>query len=251
MICKLKNVDYIHFETIDSTSTWAKANAHTLNPDKLSCITASEQTSGRGRFTRKWLSPRGNIYTTLFFVIPMESSYLPNLGQILAYSCASVLKKKGFEVEIKWPNDLLIEQKKVAGILSETLSMKESCGVVLGIGINVNMGEDLLKAIDQPATSLSQLSMKRWELEEILAPLIEQFLQDFALLQEKGFAPFQPNFQKLLAYKGQEISCRDGAKTVKGICHAIMKDGKLELITSSGDPIILSAGEIEVQHRLP
>jgi len=246
MICKFKNVDYIHFDTIDSTNTWAKTNAHTLDPEKLSCITALEQTAGRGRFSRKWLSPHGqNIYATLFFVIPKGSPYLPNLGQILAYSCASVLKEKGFEVEIKWPNDLLINRKKVAGILSETVSLNDSSGVALGIGINVNMSEELLKKIDQPATSLAQLSMKTWKLEQLLEPLIQQFLQDFELLHQKGFAPFQSNFQKLLAYKGQEITCNDGVKTIKGICHAITKDGKLELIPSSGKPITLSAGEVK------
>lgn len=241
----MKNIDYIHFDIIDSTNTWVKTNAHTLNPDGLSCITALEQTAGRGRFSRKWISPRGDIYATLFFTIPAGSPYLANIGQLLAYSCASVLKEKGFNAQIKWPNDLLIDGKKVAGVLCETVPLNNRIGIALGIGINVNMGEELLKAIDQPATSLAQLSLKTWSLEQILSPLVQQFMHDFKILQQQGFEPFQSRFQNLLAYKGKEISCNDGAKIIKGICQGITKDGRLELILPSGKPLTLTAGEVK------
>ncbi len=241
-----KSVNYIHFDTIDSTNTWAKTNAHNLEPEQFTCITALEQTAGRGRFMRKWLSPRGqNIYATLFFCIPKENSYLANLGQILAYSCALVLKQKGFPAQIKWPNDIVIDGKKIAGILSEATTLPSHIGMALGIGINVNMGDELLNTINQPATSLAQLSQTTWRTEQILEPLLQQFLTDLDQLQQKGFSPFFDKFDQLLAYKGKEISCHDGTQVLKGICQAITKEGHLELLLPSGQTTTILAGEVK------
>jgi BirA family biotin operon repressor/biotin-[acetyl-CoA-carboxylase] ligase len=245
-MARIKNIYYIHFDTIDSTNTWTKKNAATLDPHQLTCVTALEQTAGRGRFMRKWLSPRGqNIYASLYFCLPLDCPYLINLGQILSLSCIAVLNKKGFLAQIKWPNDILLDGKKVAGILCETVFFQDRIGVVLGIGINVNMSQELLDTIDQPATSLAQLSGQTWTLEQILEPVLNQFLKDLGTLQTKGFESFRSKYEKLLAYKGEEITCNDGIKTLTGICHSINADGKLNLLLSDGQITTLSAGELK------
>jgi BirA family biotin operon repressor/biotin-[acetyl-CoA-carboxylase] ligase len=246
---RLKNIYYIHFDTIDSTNTWTKKNAEGLDPDQLTCVTALEQTAGRGRFFRKWLSPKGqnNIYATLYFCLPKSFPYLINLGQILSLSCIAVLNKKGFQPQIKWPNDILLDGKKVAGILCETVSFEDRMGVVLGIGINVNMPQEMLETIDQPATSLAQLSGRTWTLEQILEPVLKQFLDDLETLEAKGFEPFRSNYDQLLAFKGEPITCNDGLKTIKGICHSINADGRLNLLLPDGKISILSAGEVKVK----
>jgi len=243
---RLKNIYYVHFDTIDSTNTWTKKNASTLDPHQLTCVTALEQTAGRGRFLRKWLSPRGqNIYASLYFCLPLNCSYLINLGQILSLSCIAVLNKKGFSPQIKWPNDILLDGKKVAGILCETVFFADRIGVVLGIGINVNMSQELLDTIDQPATSLAQLSGQTWTLEQILEPVLKQFLKDLDTLQTKGFEHFRIKYEKLLAHKGETITCNDGLKTIKGICHSINSDGRLNLLLPDGQITTLSAGELK------
>jgi BirA family biotin operon repressor/biotin-[acetyl-CoA-carboxylase] ligase len=243
----VKDTNYIHFDTIDSTNNWAKANAYSLDPEGLTCITALEQTAGRGRFLRNWLSPPGqNIYATLFFTIPLGSSFLPNLGQILALACVSILETCGFPAKIKWPNDILIEGKKVAGILGETAPLDGCTGIVLGIGINVDTSEEFLKTIDQPATSLAQLSTKTWKLEQILEPLIQQFLTHLEVLQDKGFEAFREEFEKRLAFKGEEIACNDGMRVLKGICDSITPEGRLQLRLSSGELTTVVAGDIKL-----
>lgn len=245
-----KNIYYLHFDTLDSTNTWAKNNIHTLDPNELTCITAKEQTAGRGRFQRRWLSPRGeNIYATLFFTLPRTSKIVINLSQILSLSCATILKSKGFSPQIKWPNDLLLSGKKVAGILCESVSMKEDrLGIILGIGINVNMSKELLNTLDQPATSLAELSGHTWNLEEILEPLLRQFLQDLDILTKESFAPFLETYERLLAFRGQPIVCSDGFQTHKGVLHSINKEGRLNLLLDSGKITTLSAGEIKIQN---
>jgi len=242
----IKNICYIHFDTIDSTNTWTKKHADSLDPKQLTCITASEQTAGRGRFFRQWTSPKGeNIYATLFFRVPKGWPYLMNLGQLLSLSCISVLKKKKFHPQVKWPNDILLEGKKVSGILCETISGDSDLGIVLGIGINVNMSKEILDRIDQPATSLSQLSGQLWKVEQILEPLLKQFLEDLKILDEQGFSPFCPLYEELLAFKGETITCNDGIQTLKGICHSITPDGRLNLLMPDGAIKTICAGEIK------
>lgn len=249
---RFKSIYYIHFDSIDSTNTWTKNHAHELDPYQVTCVTAMEQTSGRGRWNHKWLSPKNqNIYATLYFCIPRTCPYIHNLGQILSLSCAKVLKNKGFSPEVKWPNDLLLNGKKVAGILTELVVFNQHFGIILGIGINTNMSQELLDTIDQPATSLSQLSGQTWTIEQILEPLLQQFLDDLALLQEQGFKPFQATYEALLAYKGKTISSSDGVKQFTGICHSINEEGRLNLLLPSGEMIALTAGEIKFNpHQL-
>jgi len=245
---KLKNIYYIHFDTIDSTNTWTKKNAATLDQNQLTCVTALEQTAGRGRLNRKWESPKGqNIYATLYFCLPRDCPYIANLGQILSLSCIAVLKKKGFSPAVKWPNDILLDHKKVAGILCETVSFEDRIGIVLGIGININMSPELLDTIDQPATSLAQLSGQTWNLEQIIEPILKQFIHDLETLQEKGFAPFHRAYEDLLAFKGAQLTCTDGIRTIQGICHSINSDGKLNLLLPDGTLTTLSAGELKLK----
>jgi BirA family biotin operon repressor/biotin-[acetyl-CoA-carboxylase] ligase len=243
---RFKSIYYIHFDSIDSTNTWAKNHAHELDRHQLTCITAMEQTAGQGRWNRRWISPKNqNIYATLYFCLPRSCPYIHNLGQILSLSCATVLKKKGFSPEIKWPNDLLLLGKKVAGILTELVVFNDSFGVVLGIGINTNMSEELLNTIDQPATSLTQLSGQTWTIEQILEPLLQQFIEDLSTLITHGFQPFQVAYQELLAYKGQVISSDDGSKRVSGTCLSVNAEGRLNLLLSSGEILEIVAGEIK------
>ena len=246
----LKNIYYIHFDTIDSTNTWVKKNAPTLDPDHLTCVTSLEQTAGRGRFFRKWLSPKGqNIYATLFFCLPKDCPYIVNLGQILSLSCITVLQKKGFNPQIKWPNDILLNEKKVAGILCETVSVEGGLGIALGIGVNVNMSKELLETIDQPATSLAQLSGQTWTLEQILEPLLKQFLKDLDILLAGGFEPFRSTYDALLAFKGEAITCTDGFKMIKGVCHSINQEGRLNLLLPDGNISTLTAGELNANGK--
>lgn len=192
-------INYIHFDVIDSTNSWAKKNAAILERDGFTCITAAEQTKGRGSYGKKWISPKGlGIHATLFFCLSNDFTPLSSLTQVLSISCALVLKDKGFDARIKWPNDVFISGKKVAGILCESIDLGEVLGIALGIGINVNMTQEILKTIDQPATSLSQLSTHTWKLEQILDPLLFQFINDLETLKDKGFLPFQETYDQLL-----------------------------------------------------
>src|SRR6185436_13745053 len=159
-------IHYITLDSVDSTNNWVKSHLADLKP--LTCVTAEEQTAGRGRFKRHWISPRGeNIYASLYLTVPLGSGYLPNLGQIMAFACAKVLRGLGLKALLKWPNDILIQDKKIAGVLTETVTKDDEIGVILGIGLNVNMSQESLNTIGVPATSLFDQSKKKWDRQEL------------------------------------------------------------------------------------
>lgn len=240
-----QNIEHLHFETINSTNTWAKLNANTFNPDKITYITADVQTAGRGRFNRVWVSPKGkNILVTFFFTLPKQSPLLSFVGEVLGLSCASLLERQGFSPKIKWPNDILLEGKKVAGILGESVTLDHYIGVVVGIGVNVNMEQESLDTVGQPATSLAVLTGRTFSVQELLEHLVHQYTADLAILKEKGFSPFHRHFDRLLAYKGTTITCRIGSTSVTGICKEVDLEGRLHLELPSGHIEKISSGEI-------
>jgi BirA family transcriptional regulator, biotin operon repressor / biotin---[acetyl-CoA-carboxylase] ligase len=220
----------ISFDTISSTQTWAKAHCHLLPKDSLSCISADEQTQGHGRYGRKWISPKGqNLYLTFYFCLPSSTPNLSSLAQLLCLSLAKVLSTSGLHPRIKWPNDILLSQKKLSGILCETIFQNETVQIFLGIGINVNMRQKNLDTIDQPATSLFVETQKIWDRNLLLSKIQTQFLEDLSTFEKKGFSPFLSLLNSLLAYKKERVTLFDGKNKYTGVLDSIREDGALIL----------------------
>lgn len=168
---------YIHFSSLDSTNRWAKTHAAELSPEGLTCITTDEQTAGYGTQGRPWVSPLGNLYATFFFFSPhAEQGLLSHLPQILSLSIATTLEKEGVFLQIKWPNDLLYNGKKCAGILAESFYVEKRLGVVLGFGLNVNTP---VEGVDQPVTSLCEITGKLFDVKILLHAIVDQFEKNF------------------------------------------------------------------------
>lgn len=172
----MTHIKRIHFETIGSTNTWGKQNADTFARDQVTLITADEQTSGRGRFKRKWESPPGqNIYATFCFFTKKPLATIGTISQVAAHSVAKTLQDHGLKPVLKHPNDVLLSGKKVSGILCETTSLDMLC-VLVGIGVNVNMPSELLEKIDQPATSLLAETGILHDIESLIKSLQKHFV---------------------------------------------------------------------------
>lgn len=231
----------IDLETIDSTNSYAKNNHEMLfakmkaaHADIL-CITAETQTAGRGRNQRSWVSPpKVNIYATFCFRMPRETRNLSTLAQLMACSLCSVLEQEGFHPKIKWPNDIQLSGKKVAGILCELVFSQLSAEIFLGLGVNVNMSSSTFEQIDQPATSLKEETKKIWDRQKLLKMIQSQLGTDLLLFQKEGFAPFRKKMEDRLARLGEKIQCNDGKKIWEGICHSIAEDGRLNLLLADG-----------------
>jgi BirA family transcriptional regulator, biotin operon repressor / biotin---[acetyl-CoA-carboxylase] ligase len=236
-----------HFPVIDSTNTWAKRQAHRLPLDQISLITASQQTAGRGRLARRWHSPKaGNLYSTFFLTVGLNRIDLANIPQVLALSVASVLQTEGVKVRFKWPNDLLLDGKKVAGILTETVRLPRRYGVVVGLGLNVNMGTDELTQIDRPATSLAVATGREFSLGSLTHALLQQFSIDCQQFVDQGFRPFRQQLESLSAYRrGDPIAFTNETQAWKGRYHSLHGDGSLNVVLEGDSSIrTFHAGEV-------
>lgn len=193
---------FISLDVIDSTNTWVKEHHDSLDPKSMTCVSAEGQLQGRGRGKKSWSSPVGkNLYVSLYTTRKAPYLHLPHLAQVLSFSCAQVLLKEGIPIQLKWPNDLMIREKKCGGVLVEVISSQESLGLVLGLGLNVNMEEEELKGIEIPATSLKIETGKVWDKQKLLEKITERFIADLQLLDMQGFAAFLPHYEKMLIHR--------------------------------------------------
>jgi BirA family biotin operon repressor/biotin-[acetyl-CoA-carboxylase] ligase len=169
-----KNI--VYFNEIDSTNIKAKELAQ-QNVKTGSLIVAEKQTLGSGRFNRKWISPNGGLWFTLVLrpnISPMEA---PKITQIAAASVYKTLKDLNIDVNIKWPNDIHLNDKKLCGILAEMKCDMDSVHyLVLGIGMNININRDDFKDDTKSiATSLKIEFNKQFSRTEILSSFLNHF----------------------------------------------------------------------------
>ncbi len=224
----------IHFPKIDSTHTYA---LHRFEEylDECVCITADEQISGIGRKGDAWTSPKDNLFAT--FILPLPPKESENLAQLLAYSAIKVLEKFALVPTFKWPNDILLSHKKVAGVMADIKSQT----AIVSIGMNVNMTKAALDQISIPATSLQEEVRHHVSLHSVKEDLLMQFSHDFLLFQEKGFAPFFAAFANKLAFIGKLAKIG----LIKGRIEALNKDGRL-IVNTNGTKELISSGSLEI-----
>ena len=235
----------LHLEEVDSTNTWAKTHCPPLNANQITRISASMQTKGRGRFGRPWLSPKDkNIYVSFCFIPPKEA-LLPHLVQLACLSSCQLIENYGLTPQIKWPNDLMIQEQKIGGVLCEP----QDHYVIIGIGLNVNMGEETRKKIDQKATSFFLETKQTFDLKKVLDDLSALFIKALLFYQKEGFSPFFKHYQSLLLYLGEMISCEHLKTSLLGIFHSVTFEGAMNLLLPSGDLQLITSGDIKCLRR--
>jgi len=238
------NIDHYNFETLYSTNTWALQNFVKFNKQNLTVITAKEQSYGRGRLNHKWESPAdSNIYTTFCLFIANKNISICNIPQILAISCAEILSELSLDTQLKWPNDILINNKKVAGILCETKQLDDTLFVATGIGLNINLSSSIINSLEKPATSLLVETGVTHNIESIRVLLEEKFHKNITLFLKEGFDPFYEKFNKKM-YSPDEIQFNDNTSIVKGKALTLNSDGSLNLETHDGEVRTFHYGEI-------
>jgi BirA family biotin operon repressor/biotin-[acetyl-CoA-carboxylase] ligase len=163
--------------TVDSTNKECRRRA--FDEEEGTVIISEEQTGGKGRLGRGWCSPGyKGIWMSLLLKPDIPGERVPQITQIGAAALCLALEMKGINrAEIKWPNDILIDGKKVSGILTETQAKGERTEyVILGIGLNVNLAEsDFLLELRSKATSLYLVSGRLWDRAELAAEIINAF----------------------------------------------------------------------------
>ena len=234
-----------NFDEITSTNTYALENFEEL--DDFCAISADVQTQGRGRFDRTWVSNETeNIYLS-FVLKPQNTKFITNITQYLSVVIANVIEKYGVSTQIKWPNDVLISEKKVCGILCESkLKNNKIQGIVLGTGINLNMTQETIAAINRPATSLNLELGKPINKPEFLKELIFEFEKNYNNAIEKGFLSFEKDYLSRVNFLGKKILIqqRDGAPKEEYTALNIDKNGNLVVLTKENTEKTILSGDL-------
>lgn len=238
-------MNIISFEKLDSTNTYAKQNIENF-ADKT-VIETKVQTNGYGRFERSWVDlGEENIYMSIILK-PSESlsSVYSNLTQYLSIILCKQLEKMGLSPQIKWPNDVLLNGKKVSGILAESVVKGGKLkGIVLGIGINLNAEHGNVAKIDRPATSLNIELDKSVNKNDFLKSLLEDFFTDYDEFLEKGFIYIKEDYEKRASFLNQNLKIAVFKLVKEGFSKGIDENGALILLMPDGKIEKVNMGEI-------
>lgn len=213
-------------------------------------IVTSKQSQGKGRRGRNWESPAGkNIYMSLLLRPEFLAVQAPMLTLLMAYSVAEALKDcEQIEVQIKWPNDLILNKKKICGILTE-MSMREMDidYVVIGVGINVNM-EKIPQELEKSATSLRIETGRELFREALIAGIMNKFEQNYRKFCEAGdLSPIQDGYNRILVNIGKEVRILEPGKEYNAKAHGIDRLGELQVEREDGRRESIFAGEVSVR----
>ena len=222
--------------SVDSTNNWLWAQPTGERPGMA--VLAECQTAGRGRRGRHWVSPFGrNIYLSLCRKFESGVGEMGCLPLVVALSASDALERIGMEGHtIKWPNDLVLEQRKLGGCLVELQGdVSGSCIAVMGIGINVSMSAAPLEAerIDQPWTDVST-KIPGVSRNQLAGRLLNALLINLEQYAREGFGPFVQRWTQRDGLAGREIELRRESGSVTGTACGISPRGGLMLQTAQG-----------------
>jgi len=212
-------------------------------------LVAEHQTAGRGRAGRSWLSEPGHSLTfSLAWRFAGGLRALPGLPLAVGVALAETLGRLGQPVQLKWPNDVLKDGDKLAGILVETQAMQDGAAwTVVGIGVNLVMPDALEERIGRSAAAVPWLA--RMDRDELMAAVLDGLADALALFAHAGFAAFAPRWNLLHAYQGRPVVILDrGAVLHEGLAAGVDDTGRLLLDTATGRVTVV-AGDVSLRAR--
>ncbi|MEM2947023.1 MAG: biotin--[acetyl-CoA-carboxylase] ligase [Candidatus Bathyarchaeia archaeon] len=229
---------YIFFaHKIGSTNDWAKELAE-LGAPEGTVVIAETQTSGRGRLGRKWLSPKGGLWFTIILKPKLKPSETVKLAFLAGLAVAETIRELyGLKAETKWPNDVLVDGRKVCGILSEMKTVDEKVDyATIGIGVNANIDveKEFPKELKETATSIQKVLGRKIALEELFRALLEKMDSLYQIFLEKGFTPILKGWKGFASFLGHQVEVYGDGERFEGIASDVDGDGALVLKLENG-----------------
>ncbi|MCC7259748.1 MAG: biotin--[acetyl-CoA-carboxylase] ligase [Alphaproteobacteria bacterium] len=240
---------------VGSTSDEAKRLAATGAPHGA-VVWAKRQTGGRGRYGRQWDSPEGNLHVSLLLRPEANAATATQLSFVAATAVHKTLSailsdalvqgevsSKDVNITLKWPNDILLNGKKIGGILLESATHADGKldWLVLGIGVNIAHFPD---DCPFPATSLDAVGVKGISAKIVLSRLLHHFAVDYGIWEHDGFAPARAQWLHHAAYLGKEISSNLENEEISGVFEGLDADGALLLARKDGTTRRITSGEV-------
>ena len=242
-----KNV--VYYDEIDSTNNRAK-EAGDNGAAHGTLFVADMQVAGKGRRGRVWKSPSGSsIYMTILLYPDIPPVKAPQLTLIMAIAVAEGIREvTGLETKIKWPNDIVVNGKKICGILTEmgTNGVKINY-VLIGVGINVNLKE-FPEEMQDKATSLILEGGHEYDRNQVIAQVMKYFEINYEkFIQTCDFTHLLDDYHRILANLNQPVRVIDGDRSFEGICRGIDEKGELLVERQNKEVVKVSAGEVSVR----
>ena len=238
----------VHFaREIDSTNLWIKRLAKEGAPEGTLAL-AEFQSAGRGRLGRSWEVPEGTSVMMSILLRPkFEPQYAPTLTLVMGMAVAKAVKSLGFDVSIKWPNDVVVSHKKICGILTE-MGVRDGKidYAVIGVGINVNIREFPEEMADK-ATSLYLESGKEFDRSQIpglVMEAFEKYYEKFAATCD--LSGLKEEYESILANYNQPVRVL-AKEPYEGVARGITDGGELLVEKTDGTIVAVSAGEVSVR----
>ncbi|MBE5876423.1 MAG: biotin--[acetyl-CoA-carboxylase] ligase [Lachnospiraceae bacterium] len=243
------NIQRIDYQEIDSTNLEA-ARLATGGAAEGTLVVAKTQTAGRGRRGRQWDSPEGDaIYMSLILRPQAEAADVSGLTLVMALSVAQALQQLQLGgVQIKWPNDIVLNRKKLCGILTE-LHMENRCvnDVIIGVGINVNQ-KCFASEIESIATSILIETGSGMDKDMLIDAVMEAFERNYAIYQKTyDMTNLMEDYQAFLANCNQEVRVLNPKGEYEGIALGINLRGELLVRKQDGTIETVYAGEVSVR----
>lgn len=248
---KILGKEILHYDSISSTNDIAKEWALKKEKEGL-VIIGEEQLKGRGRRGRNWESPKGTgIWMSILLRPDISPKDGPKFTLLSAVAVTKAIKEvTGIEGKIKWPNDIIINNKKVCGILTEMNAEIDFINyVIIGIGINVNGArEDFPKEVQHRAISLSQVKGELVSRKEIVRKILEN-IENYYLefIQSMDFSDILEEWKGLSCNLGKEVRAIVKGREIIGQAIDINKDGSLILKTKDGEAVEIIYGDVKVR----
>lgn len=244
------NFTILRFDKIESTNTEA-INQARRGADEGLCIVAREQTAGRGRHGRTWVSEKdAGLYFSLVLRPKIEIRLLPLITLMTAVAVHNSIEK-AFQIEcdIKWVNDIHVQNKKICGILAETVETEKGLAVIVGIGINLK-SSNFPPELAESATSIEAEIGKTPNIELFL-PILTSFVEKYCDLLYQDAEKIRHEWSARSSYSfGKEVRVKLENKTIYGITRGIEENGALRLELETGEVRIIHAGDVEQLRKI-
>jgi BirA family biotin operon repressor/biotin-[acetyl-CoA-carboxylase] ligase len=241
----------VAFDQVGSTNVEAMARARDGDRGSIWCVTV-EQTAGRGRRQRAWVSPRGNLPCSVLEVLDVAPTIAATLGFAAGLATEAALRKvsleaalragpESFKYELKWPNDVLVGGRKLVGISLDAEAMDDRLAVVAGIGINVVAAPE---GTPTPAISLAALGVQIGA-EELFAALSDSWVEFRGIWDNgRGFGQIRQLWLERATGLGKAVAIKSAGSTIEGTFETIDAQGCMIVRTPAGQLMPITAGDV-------
>jgi BirA family biotin operon repressor/biotin-[acetyl-CoA-carboxylase] ligase len=237
----------LRFDSIGSTNTEA-LNQAKQGADEGLCIVARQQTAGRGRHGRVWISEKdAGLYFSVVLRPKIENKFLPLLTLMTAVAiCDLLIELYHLNPDVKWANDVLVNEKKICGILAEMAETKSGLAVIVGIGVNLK-SSNFPPEISEIATSIEGETKKNVDVESLLENLTARLAKYYKILNgENGSQKIREEWAKRSSYfEGKRVVVKLENETFMGTTRGLEENGALRVETENGETKIIHAGDVE------